>query len=170
MEALSLFFQRNRKPFPTITSLQSSEFNADVDIRQPSSTDPPPCLFPTTTPLQSSEFNAGADIRQPSPTDPPPRLFPTTTSFPSQSIGPGVGPTGHGVPGGADSWASGLGRERAGLSADRIRFRPVPDRCQTSRVRWSVSTCRMHRVHVTVSPDAQSCGMHSVIFPDMHKS
>ena len=46
-----------------------------------------------------------------------------------------------------------LGRERAGLSADRIRFGPVSDQCPLPHAQ-SMSPCH---VRCTVMPDAQKC-------------
>ena len=65
-----------------------------------------------------------------------------------------------------------LGRERAGLSADRIRFRPVSDQCRMSDF-WTVYVTVLFRlctVHVIVSCPMHShvactvsCRMHSVM-------
>ena len=57
-----------------------------------------------------------------------------------------------------------LGREQAGLSADRIRFRPVPDQFQTG---FRPVPGRMHSPCHSVISVAQSCRMHSVSSP-MH--
>ena len=55
-----------------------------------------------------------------------------------------------------------LGRERAGLPADRIRFRPVSDQCQTS------AACRICGVHVTVSCRKQHSPCHHVRSAESH--